>query len=448
MALVSLAAVAALAWLRLDLALLLVPLFCPLFMHPRAIGSRHVAPSEVFLVTDAAVAVLLLLMGRYRFEWRALVRSPFLLPAALLFIAGTLSTALAVDRHHALEYYRWTVLEPLIYFALLLLTRVPARTWLYLALAVLGAGVVSSVIGLDQWITGIGLSVPPGGGPRRVPGPYGSPDNLGLLLDRVIPLWLALVLLARVPSWRRWLWLLPGALFLVTLALTYSRGAWLAVPIGCLLVVVLAFPWGRWLLVAAVIVALLGVGLKESAIARAVNSGHNGTAAQRLNIWNSSLAMIRDHPLVGVGPDNFVHYYAPTRKQDRWQHECAAGVGYMQPGAGDEPCLSHPHNEFLDFWLSTGILGLLAFLWLELVFWVRAAGIWRRSRDVLTLGVMGAMAAGLAHGLVDNSYFLPDLAILFWLFCAYVGDPGRAGASIDHYKGPPRDAATPVAPDS
>jgi hypothetical protein len=24
----------------------------------------------------------------------------------------------------------------------------------------------------------------------------------------------------------------------------------------------------------------------------------------------------------------------------------------------------------------------------------------------------------VVHGLVDNSYFLPDLALTFWLFCA------------------------------
>jgi hypothetical protein len=33
------------------------------------------------------------------------------------------------------------------------------------------------------------------------------------------------------------------------------------------------------------------------------------------------------------------------------------------------------------------------------------------------------MAASLVHGLVDNSYFLPDLAVLFWILCALVARP-------------------------
>jgi uncharacterized ion transporter superfamily protein YfcC len=32
--------------------------------------------------------------------------------------------------------------------------------------------------------------------------------------------------------------------------------------------------------------------------------------------------------------------------------------------------------------------------------------------------VLAAMIVVVVHGLVDNSYFLPDLALTFWLFCA------------------------------
>jgi O-antigen ligase len=86
--------------------------------------------------------------------------------------------------------------------------------------------------------------------------------------------------------------------------------------------------------------------------------------------------------------------------------------------------LSHPHDEFLDAWLSTGIVGLGAFLWLQVVFWRLVLRTWRQllstSRRLLVLGAAGAMLAGLLHGLVDNGYFLMDLSILFWLLCGLV----------------------------
>jgi O-antigen ligase len=83
-----------------------------------------------------------------------------------------------------------------------------------------------------------------------------------------------------------------------------------------------------------------------------------------------------------------------------------------------ERCISHPHNLFLDFWLSTGFLGLLAGLWLIGLFavhglkaYMAAEAPWRGP----LLAALIAMLALVAHGQVDNSYFLPDLAIFFWL---------------------------------
>ena len=42
-----------------------------------------------------------------------------------------------------------------------------------------------------------------------------------------------------------------------------------------------------------------------------------------------------------------------------------------------------------------------------------------RGEDVaLALGLMGSMVAMLAHGLVDNTLFFPDLALVFFLTLA------------------------------
>jgi hypothetical protein len=36
----------------------------------------------------------------------------------------------------------------------------------------------------------------------------------------------------------------------------------------------------------------------------------------------------------------------------------------------------------------------------------------------VALGLIGGMAGFVLHGLLDNSYFLPDLAVLFWICLA------------------------------
>jgi len=448
------AAVAVLTWLRLDLSLALVVLFAPFFMLPKHFGSREFYPSEVFILLDVVVAALWFAHAnwRKRLDLSRLLRSPFVAPAALLLIAGGISTVLAADRHDALRAYREVLLEPAAFFALLVLVERRLSLWRLLFVSLITTGVIVAAVGIYQFATGHGLSVTPGTSLKRIPSVYGSADNVGLLFDRVLPVWLAgftIYLLARWSEAGRivrstaetaadrvtrvlrtlpadlglpgGVALLVGALLFIALVLTYSRGAWVAVALAALFLLVLLFRWGRWLALACFVVALFALAVKGPSIARTLNSGHAGTTHQRINVWHSALTMLKHKPIFGIGPDNFLHYYAPTRKENRWQRECAPGLGYIQPDAGSEPCLSHPHNEFLDFWLSTGILGLIAFIWLEIVFWQICLRSWRANlpAKALTLGAMSAMFAALIHGLVDNSYFLPDLSIIFWLLCGF-----------------------------
>jgi O-antigen ligase len=125
------------------------------------------------------------------------------------------------------------------------------------------------------------------------------------------------------------------------------------------------------------------------------------TGGFRLDLWVSSIQMVRDHPLLGVGADNFGYLYQQV---------------YLREGAAAEPNLSHPHNWLLHFWLELGLAGLVAFGWLLLTFW-RAAkqSLHDSERRWLAAGALGSMADLLVHGAIDNSYFLVDLAFVFWI---------------------------------
>jgi putative inorganic carbon (hco3(-)) transporter len=133
---------------------------------------------------------------------------------------------------------------------------------------------------------------------------------------------------------------------------------------------------------------------------------HQGSGLIRIDLWKSALAMLRDHPVFGVGLDQFLNQYqgvyiAPTNQRERW--------------------LSHPHNIVLDWWLSLGIMGVLLAGWIG-VRAVRGALALTRRTDVrvgaLARAALAGLVAVLAHGLIDNSYFLQDLALTVWLFCA------------------------------
>jgi O-antigen ligase len=113
--------------------------------------------------------------------------------------------------------------------------------------------------------------------------------------------------------------------------------------------------------------------------------------------------MFRDHPWLGVGPDNFLYQYRGR---------------YILPSAWQEPHLSHAHNLLLSYATRLGIVGLVVGVWLQVAFWRRALTLQRivhRDRRALVLGLMGSMAYTLAHGLVDASIFFVDLAFAFLL---------------------------------
>jgi O-antigen ligase len=113
--------------------------------------------------------------------------------------------------------------------------------------------------------------------------------------------------------------------------------------------------------------------------------------------------MIAAHPVLGVGIGNFY----------------AAYPRFMLPEAWREPLLYHAHNVALDFWSMLGIVGLAAFVWLEVAFWRTALQLRRAALSpdmrALLIGLAASMAYALAHGLVDTLYFLPDLALAFML---------------------------------
>ncbi|GAC1511681.1 MAG: hypothetical protein NVS2B16_13450 [Chloroflexota bacterium] len=404
-------------------SLALVPLFAPFFMQPKHLGPEIFPPSELFLLV-VVVAVLSPWGPLWREPsraWSRVAGSPVAAPLALLLVAGMISTVLAADRHHALEWLRWTLIEPAVYFALLVALVCRTKDWYLVGAAVIFAGFVVAIIGLVQYQTHQNLGTVPGTTLVRLRSVYGSPDNVGLLLDRALPLLLAVSLVPRLHWVPRTVLLMAGTVMTGALVLSASRGAEVAVLVAFLVLAALRFPAGRWIAVAIVGIGALVVVVRGPALARTFQFGHQNTVSRRLDLWRSSVRMVRDHPLVGIGPDNFLHYYAP---RTQLYIQCDHGLGYMEPGASQEPCLSHPHNELLDFYLSTGLAGLVAFIWLLVVFWRLSIqsllGTLPPSERILLAGVMAAMLASNIHGLVDNSYFLVDLSILFWSLVGYV----------------------------
>jgi O-antigen ligase len=190
--------------------------------------------------------------------------------------------------------------------------------------------------------------------------------------------------------------------------LSFSKGALLfGVPASLLVVGLLA--GRRWFLGTLGVLgaaALAAIPVLRTPRFTSLFDLQSGTSFFRLNLWRSTVDMIRDHPVLGVGLDNFLYAYRGR---------------YIRPVTWQEPNLSHPHNVVLDYLSRLGVLGLSAGLWLQTAFWGAALPLRRLSdpdERALAIGLMGGMVDFLAHGLVDNSFFLVDLAFPFFLSLA------------------------------
>jgi len=138
---------------------------------------------------------------------------------------------------------------------------------------------------------------------------------------------------------------------------THSRGAIIACAIAIL--TLLGRKWG-WRAVAAGLIVLttLFVCLPSDTIITLAKAGPAQTLSfARFGIWKSTLGMIADYPVVGVGPGNFglaFHQYnipLPT-------HAVWYGIS-----------AKFAHNEYLQVAACLGIPGLALFIWAIVAFY-------------------------------------------------------------------------------
>ena len=425
-------ALAALVLVRLDLGLALVAATAPFYLHPRLLFGKAFSMAEIATLLCVASWGARWIIQRqeargkrqeargkncpascivHRVSCIVHPASSLDLAAFFFVLVAVVSLCVAEYRHVALRELRVVVLEPALFYLMLRTSRLAGRAlWRVVDFFVLGA-VVVALIGLVQYGLGVNV-ITAEEGFRRLRSVYGSPNNAGLYLGRALPVLVAVALFgaARVRRVAYGLAILPVGLAVL---LSFSKGALvLGVPLSLLALGVLAGrPWSRVALGVLAVAAVAAIPLLRTPRFLSLLDTQGGTTFFRLQLWRSSWAMFCEHPWLGVGLDNFLYQYRSR---------------YILPAAWQEPDLSHPHNVFLDYASRLGLGGLVAGLWLQVAFWRQALPLRRLAgrsgglaaatdRRALALGLMGSMVNFLAHGLVDASYFVIDLAFVFFL---------------------------------
>lgn len=404
-----------------------VALAIPFYRQPKQITGRIFGMAEIVTLMIVAAWAARQLMdwlaqvrAKERSPWDLSVRSPFqggLTPIdwgmGALGLVSLLSLFVAQEKRVALRELRTVVLEPLLFYSLLRATiRDRKRLWHVVDGWAL-SGLIIAIWGLAQFASGQGVITAEG--VWRVKGPYGSPNNLALMLGRQIPLLISVAAFSRA-RWRRVAYALIGLPAAAAFYLTYSRAGWLAgLPVPLLFLGLMQGGRAMWGAIGALLLGgLSSIPVLSTERFRSLLSPYQGTLFFRLRLWQSSLAMLRDHPLLGVGLDNFLYQYRSR---------------YILPSAWQEPDLSHPHNLLLEFWTRLGVMGVGVLAWVEIRFFRQAWRLYRGlpegNRRALVLGAMAGMVNVLSHGLVDNGFFVIDLAYVFCLLVGLVAQMGE-----------------------
>ncbi|NES75328.1 MULTISPECIES: IctB family putative bicarbonate transporter [Okeania] len=364
----------------------------------------------------------------------------YLTPIHLLIFVywGIATLAMATSPARMAAFSGWVKLTLyLLLFVLgaMVLRSPKLRSWLisiYLLVSL-----VVSFYGIRQWIDKVeplatwNDPTSAQAGITRVYSYLGNPNLLGGYLLPAIALSFVAII-----AWRSW----PQKLLAVTMLLvncaclryTGSRGSWIGfIALMFALLILMWYWWSiympsfwqTWSLPIAVGslagLLILAVVLLEPLRDRvfSIFAGRQDSSNNfRMNVWMSVFDMIRDRPVLGIGPGNDVfNKIYPLYQRPRY----SALSAYSVP---------------LEIIVETGFIGFTAFLWLLLVTFNQGVLNLRRLRDAgdrqgyWLIGAMVAMVGLMAHGLVDTVWYRPQINTLWWLMVAivasYYGEKG------------------------
>jgi len=242
------------------------------------------------------------------------------------------------------------------------------------------------------------------GVPGRVYSTLSNPINLSEFILLFMPLAAAFAGGAK-KTWLQVLLALGLVFPALALVLTFSRGGWIAIVLAA---VVFTFCCNKRLIPALVLLGILAIPfLPESVMTRlsTIGSTTDSSTMHRLDIWKGVLHLLWDDTRfltgIGLGPETFSRIYP------------FYSVGTAKSGA------YHSQLHYLELVLETGLLGLLAFLYMICKYLGRAAaGIRSGSQEIrlILIACVSSIAALAFVGLVEYIWFYQRIMFAFFIF--------------------------------
>ncbi len=331
-------------------------------------------------------------------------------PVFLIFFGATLAVFFSSNLSASAGIWKGWFLAPLLFY-LVLIDLIKKRSYfISLLRGLFLSGALVSLVSLWYWLNG-DLTYD-----GRLKAFFLSPNHLAMYLAPILAISLGLWPLARKKAKKT---VLSVGYFCMAfvLYLTFSYGAWLGL-VGAFFFLLVGLKKAAFLsdrknliiLFFLMIIIFFLIQWPEEKLQRIVDFSYPSLKS-RMVIWQSALEIAKDHPFVGIGPGVFQRYYLA------YQHNFPPYPEWAVP---------QPHNIFLAFWLQTGLLGIVGFIWLLLAVFKKVFSFKKAPQFQGWQFYLGAVLLYfLVHGLFDTPYWKNDLAIIFWLIIALANKGDR-----------------------
>jgi O-antigen ligase len=407
---------------------------------------RGGAPSLTVSITDLLVIIALLVLvlnvsvvgRRQRFD----LRTPFTMPMLSIFTVGLLSFAVA-QAPVFVAFELFAMARAFLVFVVLswLLTKESRLRAAFAAIAcafVLQAlvaaleargmtGILFTLVGApDPTDPGAYLMQSIGGVTHLRPGgTLGHPNHLARYIILFLPMCFS-VLTSRVGGCTKLVALCASLCGLVALALTLSRSGWLGLVAGCVVLTIWIVRKGefrqvtRWIAGLVVLGAVTAI-LTPFLIMPRLMAYDENAAKSRIPLMQVAFAMFLEHPLLGVGLNNYgeeMESYADS----------ADGL--------TRDTVLPAHNTLLLTLAELGPVGLLALLWLAFRVVFLGSGVNGQANRLAWMILAGVPAGAVAYFvvvMVNLQYVASD--VTFWVLASLGFASFRALSGQTHNQG-------------
>lgn len=354
-----------------------------------------------------------------------------IIPSIIFFVFAIVANIASSDTTNTMEYVR-LVTTWLVILILLPAVIKNAKDMKILAIVAIITCSISAVFALAQHFH---FTIPPFSTTivgtrfvgRRAIGLNDNPVDLSFTLPIIIIPALSLLFHGAVNRTYKVRVILSILLMCAAIYFTFTRSGMYALGAGAIALLLFIRTKIKKEIFLAVLMVCVAFVTYTNIVGNRYSQGFSNedSAAARLVLWQASLKIVHDYPVLGIGNRGFKNIspnYISTIQYDP-----------TVVSAGDILGVEEPHNDFLRVWVSFGTPALIAFLWIFISIIRNFLESYRKSSTRLIKGIaLGGFAALVTYIVSAATHNVMDSVCFLWI----LGGISIATCKLAETKGP------------